>query len=344
MHSTKFAFSLLAALTLGALSAQAQTAATSPYRVATTYRVGGEGGWDYLTVDATHQRLYVPRSTHTLVLDAHNGAVLADIPGQKRNHGVALVPALHRGFITDGHDASVTVFDTKTNRVLGKIKAQDDADGIIYDPASNKVLLVCGDAGVLIPIAPDVDPQHGSADPAIDLGGKPEFLAADGHGRVYVNLVDKDQVAVVELRTAKVLAHWPTAPGGHPVGMAIDPVHRRLFIGCRNPQKLMVMDCDGGKILASLPIGRGVDAVAFDDGYALASCGDGTLTVVGETSPGNFAVVQTLATAPGARTEGLDPKTHTVYLPTAEFLPHEGKGWPKSKPGSFKIVKVVRTP
>jgi DNA-binding beta-propeller fold protein YncE len=342
LTSTLIAFGAAAPLFVSqsALAADA-TEKNAPYHVAGTYHVGGAGFWDYLTVDSEHQLLYVPRTTHTLVLNAETGAQVADIPGQKRNHGVALAPSAGRGFITDGEDGSVTVFDLKTYQVLGSVKAADDADGVIYDAATNKVLVVCGDAGVLVPISADADPKNGSADAAIELGGKPEFLAADGRGKVFVNLVDKDQVAVVDLKARKVDAHWSTAPGGSPVGMAIDPEHRRIFVGCRKPQKLIVMDCDSGKVLADLPIGRGVDATAFDDGYALASCGDGTLTIAGEIG-GKFAVVETVTTKPGARTEGLDPKTHTIYLPTAEFEPQTGPGRPKAKPDSFMIVKVTR--
>lgn len=316
-------------------------AAAGPYRVSKTFHVGGPGGWDYLTVDSAHHLLFVPRSTHTMVLDATTGRTVADIPGQKRNHGVALVPGAGRGFISDGGDGSVVIFDLKTYKVLGKVKAEDDADGIIYDKASNKVLVVCGDAGVVIPISPDVDPVSGEAGPAIDLGGKPEFLAADGRGRAYINLVNKDQVAVVDLKSDKVIAHWSTAPGGAPVGMAIDREHRRLFIGCRNPNKMIVMNADDGKILADLPIGAGVDATQFD-GQAFASCWDGTLTVVGETSPGKFGVLQTVETTPGARTMGLDRGTHTLYLPAAEFEPSSGMHRPPLKPDSFKVVVVTR--
>jgi hypothetical protein len=330
-------------LAAGRISAETP-AASVRYHVANTFQVGGSGSWDYLTVDAEHQRLFVPRTTHTLVLDARTGRTLADIPGQKRNHGVALVPAVGRGFISDGEDASVFIFDLKTYRVLGKVKAQPDADGIIFDPATKKVLVVSGDGGVLIPISPEVDPSTGSADPAIELGGSPEFLAADGHGRAYVNLMDKNQVAVVDLAARKVIAHWPTAPGGAPVGMAMDREHRRLFIGCRNPQKLIVMNADDGAIIANVPIGAGVDAVQFDAGSALASCGDGTLTVLGETVPGKFAIVQTVATHAGARTAGLDPLTHTLYLPTAEFAPAEPGRRPKALPDTFIVLAVSRAP
>lgn len=332
-------FSLAVLITPLAYAQSPAPTSDGPYHVSQTFHIGGEGAWDYLTVDAEHKLLYVPRSTHTMVIDATTGKTVADIPGQKRNHGVALVPSAGRGFITDGTDASVTVFDLKTYAVLGKVKTAIDSDGIIYDPASGKVLVVCGDASCLIPISPNLDPATGSADPQVDLGGKPEFLAADGKGKAYINLVDKNQVAVVDTKAMKVLDKWPTAPGGSPVGMAMDTVRRRLFIGCRKPQKLIVMDADNGKVLADFPIGVGVDATKFADDV-FASCGDGTLTVARETG-GKFQVVQTLKTMQGARTMGVDPTTHTAYLPTAEFQPlAEGQTRPRPKPGTFMIVVV----
>ena len=214
---------------------------------------------------------------------------------------------------------AVVIFDLKTNAVLGTIAAQPDADGIIFDKASGLVLVVSGDNGVLMTLKPDVDPKTGSIDPPIDLGGKPEFLASDGAGKVYVNLEDKDQVAVVDIKARKVLAHWPVAPGGSPVGLSIDTEKRRLFIGCRNPQKLIVMSTDDGKVLADLPIGAGVDATRFDGHQAFASCRDGKLEVAGESAPGKFEIVQTVTTPVGARTMDVDLETHKVYLATAEF-------------------------
>lgn len=332
----------MAGLLISILSAKAEanSGGTGPYRVSQTFQVGGEGGWDYLTVDPDHKLLYVPRSTHTMVLDALTGKTVADIPGQKRNHGVAIAPAAGRGFITDGPDGSVTVFDLKSYAVLAKIKAAEDADGIIFDPASGKVLVACGDAGVIVPIAADVDLPAGKADTAVELGGKPEFLAADGQGRAYINLEDKDLVAVLDTKKMAVLNKWPVAPGGAPVGLAMDPEHRHLFIGCRRPQKLIVMSADDGKILADLPIGSGVDATKFA-GDVFASCGDGTLTIARETSPGVFQVVQTLQTARGARTMGIDPLTRTSYLPTASFGPAaSGQSRPRPLPGTFKVLVV----
>ncbi len=334
---TPLALALCAALSLPARSARAADAVS--YAVSQVYHVGGEGGMDYLTVDPRSKLLYIPRATHTMVVDAATGKVVGDVPGQKHNHGVAVVPAAGRGFVSDGDDASVAIFDLKTYEVLGKVKADDDADGIIYDPASNKVLLVCGDPGLLIPISPDVDPRNGKADAAISLGGKPEFLAADGLGKVFVNLVDKNEVAVVDTKTMTVVAKWPTSPGGSPVGMAMDREHRRLYIGCRKPQKMIVMSADDGKVLADLPIGAGVDAAGFD-GDGFASCRDGTLAVVRETSPGKFELVQSVKTAVGAKTLAVDPATHTIYLPTAEFAAPAGGGRPVAKPGTFMVVVV----
>jgi len=349
MSMTKIAYALFS-LSLAVMAASvvcAQTAASAPsdagpYHVSQIFHVGGEGGWDYITVDPEHKLLYVPRSSHTMVLDAATGKTVADIPGQKRNHGVAIVASAGRGFITDGQDASVTVFDLKTYAVLGKIKTADDADGVIYDTASGKVLVACGDAGVVVPIPADVDLKTGKADPAVDLGGKPEFLAADGQGKAFINLEDKDQIAVVDTKTMKVVSKWSVSPGGSPVGMSMDRAKRRLFIGCRKPQKLIVMNADDGKVLADLPIGAGVDATAFANGDAFASCRDGTLAVARETAPGKFEIVQTVQTQPGARTCCVDPATRTVYLPTAQFGPPV-KGRPPAIPGTFMIVVVSPT-
>jgi len=330
----------LALFTIMLADAQSQTEG-GPYQIAEIFQIGGAGGWDYVTVDPDNKHLYLPRTTHTMVLDSATGKKVADIPGQQGNHGVALVPSAGRGFITDGKDGSVIVFDLKSNEVLGKIKAADDADGVIYDSASGKVLVSCGDANVMVPIAPDVDPKAGRPDTPVQLGGKPEFLAADGHGKAFINLVDKNQVAVVDTKSMKVLDKWPTAPGGAPVGMSMDTEHGRLFIGCRNPQKLIVMNAEDGKVLADLPIGAGVDATQFDNGYVFASCRDGSLTVAKETSPGKFQVVQNLKTRPGAKTMAVDPTTHTIFLPTAEFgQQKDARSRPIAKPETFMVVVV----
>ncbi len=317
--------------------------AQSDWTVTKTLPIGGEGGWDYLTVDPQTHRLYVPRSTHTTVIDPESGKTIADIPGQKRAHGVAVVSQAGRGFISDGGgDGAVVIFDLKTNAVLGTIAAQPDADGIIFDPASGRVLVVSGDKGVLMTLKPDVDPKTGKLDPPIELGGKPEFLAADGNGNAYINLVDKNEVVAVDLKARKVTARWSVAPGGSPVGMAMDTKRRLLFIGCRNPQKLIVMKANDGKIVAALPIGAGVDATKIDGDLAFASCADGSLAAAKETSSGKFEIVQTVKTPAGARTMGVDPTTHMIYLPTSEFETAAAGARPRSKPGTFMIVVVER--
>jgi DNA-binding beta-propeller fold protein YncE len=316
--------------------------AQAQFEVLRTMHIGGEGGWDYVTLDPPNHRLFVTRSTHTMAIDTVTGKVLGDIPGQKRSHGTALVPELGRGFITDGGGSgAIVVFDLKTYAVLGTLAALPDADGIIYDKADNLVLAVSGDGNALITVKPNVDPKNGKIDPPIELGGAPEFLGVDG-GKAYVNLENKDQVAVVDLKTRKVLAHWPVAPGGRPVGMAVDPKAHVLFIGCRNPQKMIVMSDVDGKVLADLPIGAGVDATKFNAGLAFASTGDGNLTVVGEKG-GKYEVEQTVKTAAGARTMGVDAATGKIYLPTAEFeppTPGAAPRRPQAKPDSFMILEV----
>lgn len=328
----------------GATAVFAQdTAATPAYAVQKTIQIGGPGRWDYATFDPDSQRLYVTRSTHTQAIDPATGKVVADIPDQQRSHGTAIVTSAGRGFITDGGAGVLVVFDLKSGNVLGKIPAADDADGIIYDSGSDRLLVACGDAGKLLVVDPKADLKDAKAD-SVDLGGKPEFLAADGAGNAFVNVNDKNQIAVVDIKSLKVIAHWPTGSGERPTGLAIDPEHHLLFVGCRN-QKLIVMNSNDGKVLTELPIGAGNDACGFDPGTneGFASCGDGTLTVVKETSPTEFSA-STVKTKQGARTMAIDPATHTIYLPTAEFEPAPpGTRRPNMKPNTFMIVVVAPT-
>jgi DNA-binding beta-propeller fold protein YncE len=316
---------------------QAQT----DWQVVKTFHIGGAGGWDYITVDPQTHRLYVPRTTHTMVIDAETGKIIADIPGQKNAHGVALAPAAGRGFISDGGgQGAIVIFDLKTNAILGSLAAMPDADGIIFDPTSGHVLVVSGRGKALMAFKPDIDPKKGKIDEPIALRGEPEFLAADAAGKVYINLMDTHEVAVVDFKAKKVVANWPVAPDGLPVGMAIDSRNGRLFIGCRGPQKLIVMSTKDGKVLSNLPIGESVDAVKLDNGQAFASTAGSQLFVAGETSPGKFAIVQTVKTGDGARTMDVDPTTHKIYLPAAEFP--AGKNAREPKPGTFMILVVAR--
>jgi outer membrane protein assembly factor BamB len=313
--------------------------AQSNWAVVQTFHIGGEGSWDYVTIDAPNHRLFVTRATHTQAIDTDSGKVLGDITGQVRSHGVAIVPRLNRGFITDGGGpGAIIVFDLKTYAVLGKLAAMPDADGIIYDAKLDRVLAVSGDGGALMTFAPDIDLAKGKVT-SIDLGGKPEFLASDGSGKVFVNLEDKDVVAVVDLKSRSVVSRWPVAPAGHPVGMAIDAASHLLFIGCRNPQKLVIMNDETGKIEAALPIGAGVDATAAGAGLAFASAGDGTLTVAAEKA-GKFDVAQVVKTPTGAKTMGMNTETHRLFLPAVELEPAVAGARPKQKPDTFMIVVV----
>jgi DNA-binding beta-propeller fold protein YncE len=309
------------------------------YAVEKSIKIGGPGRWDYLTV-GPGSLLYVTRSTHEQVIDPVAGKVVADIDGGQRLHGTAVAPSSNRAFVTDGEAGKLMVIDLKTNTLLGKIDAADDADGTIYDPGTDRVLVTCGDAGQLIVLDPHADIATAKVQ-KIDLGGNPEFLAADGKGLAYVCLNDKNQIAQVDLKAMKVLATWPCGSGTSPTGLAIDAAGGSLFVGCRN-QKMIVMSTTDGKVQAELPIGHGNDACGFDPGtrLAFASCGDGTLTIVQRTGTDGFAIKQTVKTHQGARTMTIDRSTHTVYLPTADFAPAEQGKRPAALPDTFAIVVV----
>jgi DNA-binding beta-propeller fold protein YncE len=330
------------------LNSPASAAPLQYYKLAAPLKVGGEGGWDYVTLDKAGRLLYVTRSTHTMVVDVSTGKPVGDIPGMLRAHGVALVPEAGRGFISDGKDGSVIVFDLKTGATLGKVTAAPDADSIIYDPASRRVLVFCGDAHRMIVIAPDVNIKSGKADATVDLGGSPEYAVADGQGKAFVNIADRNEVAVVDTHVMKVIARWPVGLGKRPTGLSMDRATRRLFIGCRN-RELVIMNADDGKVLADFPIGTGVDATAFNHEFVLASCADGTLTFVREVTPQKFEAAQTLQTEPGARTMAVDGRSGTVYLPTSDLTPAPAATADNPRPrpmpvaGTFRILVVTRS-
>ncbi|MDO8434148.1 MAG: hypothetical protein Q7S58_17250 [Candidatus Binatus sp.] len=311
------------------------------YRLTGSIKIGGDGGWDYLALSPNGHALYVTRTTHTMVIDLATGQSTADIRGLRIAHGVVLVPDAGRGFVSDGGAGTVVVFDLNTGAELGRVAAADDADAIIYDPASKRVLVFCGDAHQMVAIAPDVDPKRGKAIAKVDLGGTPEYGVADGRGEIFVNIVDRDELAVIDSAAMKVIARWPTGAGKQPTALAIDPKTRRLFIGCRNG-RLIVMNADTGVIVADFPIGQGVDGVAFIDGLILASCFDGTMSVFREIAADKFVPMQTVSTAVGARTLTVDPSSGTVYLPTAEMKTAGGHRYEQA-PGTFKILVLTRT-
>lgn len=297
----------------------ATTAAAAPgYKVVNTYKVGGDGGWDYLTADAESRRLYISRATHVIVLDLDSGKTVGDIADTPGVHGIAVAPELGRGFTSNGRENTVSIFDLKTLATSSKVKVGDNPDAILYDPATKRVFTFNGKSQD----ATAIDATNGKVLGTIKLDGKPEFAASDGKGMVFVNIEDKSELTEIDANKLEVKTKWGLAPCQEPSGLSMDKKNRRLFAGCDN-KMMAVVDADSGKVLATPAIGDGVDATAFDDGTgsAFASCGEGVLTVVQEESPDKFTVAQNVPTQQGARTLALDSKTHNVYVVTAKFGP-----------------------
>ena len=290
----------------------------SGYHLLKTYKLGGEGGWDYLGMDPDARRVFISRATHVIVIDADSGKVAGDILETPGVHGIALVPSLNRGYISNGRGNTVTVFDLKTLATMDHIAVGKNPDAILYDPASNRIFTMNGGSND----ASAIDIIAGKVVGTIPLGGRPEFAVADGHFHVYVNLEDKSEELELDSDGLKVTHRWPIKGCAEPSGLAIDRDNHRLFAGCAN-QVMAVMDATNGFVLTTLPIGKGVDANAFDPDTKLAfsSNGDGTLTVVHEDTPYKFSVVEQVPTQRGARTMALDTKTHNIYLVTADFGP-----------------------
>ncbi len=320
-------------------------AAAQSYHVTHRFTLGGDGFWDYLTYDTAAHRLFIGRNDRIMVVDPEHGKVLAEIPGMDRAHGVAIAQAAGHGFATSGADSTVTMFDLKTLEVLGKTKAAVDDDGITFDPATNRIFTFNGDAQS----ASAIDAETGKLLANIDLGAKPEFGVSDGQGKVYVNLESSSEIAEIDAHTLKVVRKWPLAPCESPSGLAIDPEHHILFSGCHN-QVMAMSDAVAGKVVASVPIGSGVDACRYDagTGLAFASTGDGHITVIREESPTSFKVVQTVNTEEGARTMALDPQTHRLFTVTAKFGPPApaapGQRYRRRTmvPGSFTLLVLQR--
>jgi DNA-binding beta-propeller fold protein YncE len=305
-------------LVIAILLAVAWAASAPGYHVVKTYKLGGDGGWDYLTVDSAARRLYIARATRVMVVNVDSGKLEGEIPDTPGVHGIAVAQELGKGFISAGGESMVNIFDPKTLKSLGKVKVGDHPDAILYDPATKRVFTFNARSHD----ATAVDAEKGTVLGSIDLGGKPEFAVSDGKGTIYVNLEDKNQLFALDPVKLAVKSRWPLTGCESPSGLAMDRKNRRLFSGCDN--KVMdVVDADSGKVLATLPIGEGVDATAFDDetGLAFASCGEGVMTVVKEESPDKFSVAETVKTQRGARTMTLDPKTHNAFTVTAQFGP-----------------------
>ena len=311
----RVALLLSATLSVGVVAASDD----SHFKVSHRILLGGEGGWDALTVDGATHRLFVTHGTRIQVVDTQTDSILGEIPETPGVHGVALARDLGRGFTSNGRDSSVTMFDLKTLAVLGKVKLDArNPDAIEYDPGAKRVFVFNGGSAS----ATAIDAQKGIVVGNVPLNGRPEFAAADGAGKVYVNLEDSSAVVAFDARTLRILHRWPLAPGEEPSGLAMDREHQRLFAGCAN-EKLVVLDAGDGHVVTVLPIGKNVDGVAFDPKRQLvfSSNGEGTLTVIHEDAPDKYSVLETIPTQKGGRTLALDEETGSVYVPTAEFGP-----------------------
>lgn len=321
------------------------TQPSSGYHILKKYVLGGEGRWDYITCDPDAHRLYISRSTHVMVVDEDSGAVIGDIPNTSGVHGIAIAAEFGKGFTSNGRDASVTIYDLKTLKPITQVKVGQNPDAILFDSTSKRVFTFNGNSKDTTAI----DAKTGTVVGTLALGGRPESGVPDGNGKIFVNIEDTSQVKKFDARNLTIDATWSLAPGEEPTGIAMDRKHRRLFVGCAN--KLMaVMNADNGKLVATVPIGSGVDATAFDSDSQLAfnSNGDGTLTIVHEDAPDKFSVVENVTTQRGARTMALDPKTHRIYLITAEFgpapnaTPEQPRPRPTVVPGSFTLLVLGR--
>jgi DNA-binding beta-propeller fold protein YncE len=319
-------------------------AADPGLHVIKTYKLGGEGGWDYLKADPDSRRLYISRATHVIVIDMDSGKPVGDIPDTLGVHGIALAPDLGRGFTSNGREGTVTIFDLKTLAPISKVKSVgENPDAILFDPATKRVFTFNGrsrDSTAL-------DAATGEIVGKIALNGKPEFAVSTGAGEIFVNLEDKSEVLKLDPKNLKVENRWSLAPCEEPSGLAMDIKNRRLFAGCDN-KMMAIVNADTGKVITTLPIGDGVDANGFDpdNDLAFASCGEGVLTAVSEETPDKFRVAQNVPTERGARTMTLDAKTHQIFLVTAKFGPppaataDQPHPRPTILPDSFEVLVV----
>jgi DNA-binding beta-propeller fold protein YncE len=321
-------------------------AQSSPtYHVTHTYTLGGDGSWDYIVPDPPNHRLFIARQNRVMVVDEDSGVLLGEVTGIQGAHGTALPDGTGHGFATSSKDQSVVMFDPKTFKTLGRIPAAEDVDSILYDSASNRVFTFNGDAHS----STVIDPRAGTLITNIPLSGKPESGAVAGDGKLYVNLADTSEVVEIDARTATVARRWSTAPCKQPVPMAIDTGHHRLFSGCRSGV-MAVSDYQAGKVVATAPIGSGVDGAGYDaaSGNAFASNLDGTLNVIHQDGPDQYHAIETVQTQEGSRNMGLDPTNHRVYVVSAKFGPpppeSAGRGRGPVLPGSFTLMVIERDP
>lgn len=308
---------------------------TTSYHLTHTYTLGGDGGWDYVVPDPPNRRLFIARQTRIMVVDEEKGTLLGEIKGISGAHGVAIAGSSGHGFATAGNDKAVFMFDAKTLKTLKRIPAAEDADAIIYDPASDRVFSLNGDAH-----SSTVIDSRGNLVINIQLGGKPEYGASAGNGKLYVNITDTNEIVEIDAKAATVVRRWPTATCKQPVSMAIDLAHHRLFSGCRSGV-MAISDYQAGRVVKTIPIGMGVDGAGYDaaTGNAFASNADGTLTVIHQDSADDYHIAQTIVTPQGSRTMGFDPKSHGIYVASAKFgpVPPGGRRGPVIA-GSFAVL------
>ena len=321
---------------LSVFSLNAMMAHTADYQLTKTIAVGGEGGWDCLSVDSTAHRLYVSHGTKVVVIDLATEKVAGEIADTPGVHDIAAAPELNRLFVSNGRSNNVSIVDAKTLQTRAQTATGQSPDVMLYEPKQQEVYVFNGKSQN----ASIIDAKTGAVVATIPLGGKPEFAKEDVElGRVFVNIEDTSEITAIDTTTHKVVAHWPIAPGESASGLAIDVKNHRLF-ATGNNKLMVILDYTSGKVVGSVPIGSGVDGCAFDPAtqLAFASCGEGATTIAREEG-GKFVVAQLLKTARGARTMALDPATHKIYLPTADFpAASEGERRPKPLPGTFKVL------
>jgi YVTN family beta-propeller protein len=323
----------------------AQTTPSTGYHLTQEIVLGGDGGWDYLTLDASARRLYISRSTEVIIIDPDSGKQVGTLAGTPGVHGIAVAPELGTAYTSNGRDGTVTVFDLRTLRQLARVTVGTNPDAILYEPTTKRVFAFNGGSRN----ASVIEAQAWSVVDALPLDGRPEFAVADGLGFVYGNLVDRSEVVKIDARQLSIVARWPLAPCVNPTGIAMDVRRQRLFVSCAN-RLMAIVDADQGTVIATLPIGAGCDAMAFDPqaNLAFSSNGDGTLTVVREDGPDKFSVVENVATKIGARTMALDSSRQRIYLVTAEFGPrpaasaNQPNPRPPILPGTFTLLVLAR--
>lgn len=322
----------IALLVLVAILLLAANHPSPNYKVVATWKLGGEGGWDYLNADADNHRLFIARATRVMVVDTDSGKLLTEIPDTPGVHGIALVPDIGQGFTSNGREDMVSVFDLKSLKTLKKIKVGTGPDAIIYDPFTKRVFTFNARSHDTTA----VDASKGEVAGTLPLGGKPEYAVSDEKGTMFVNIEDKSELVAFDPQKLAVKSRWKLTGCEEPTGLSFDAKNRRLFAGCGN-KVMAVVDADNGKVLATPAIGDGCDGTAFDAdmGNALATAHDGTLTVIHEDNPNQFTPAQTVTTQEGARTVTLDRKTHKVYTVTAKTLPER-----KVVPDTFVVLVI----